>query len=482
MHALSPAFRVRDPVPKSRAPPRRFRPVTYLVVAGADLAALITVFVLSYFAAAAVNRLMLGRDFYATLAMDRFWQFLVIAFGTILVLYARGHYRQRLPFWLEARDISAVLALAMLFDCSWQFALKQDLSRLWVALAWLGAIPIVITSRFAAKRLLLRAKLWQLPALLVASGAQAKQAMELLSQEKTLGYEFVGTMEPDAMQSTPGFWDVQCVEDGAQFVMLALSGRELEQNAESLGELARENIPHGVIPPLHDLPVAGVSAQYFLSHDMMLLVAKEGLRLPLNRVLKSFVDFTLSASALVVLSPLMLVLALLIALDGGPVFYRHTRIGKRGKVFSCLKFRTMLVNADAVLRDLLAREPAAAEEWQKDFKLREDPRVTAVGQFLRRTSLDELPQLINVLRGDMSLVGPRPIVVTELGRYGRDIAYYFASRPGITGLWQVSGRNDLSYNERVRLDAWYVRNWSLWHDIAILAKTVVVVVKRAGAY
>jgi undecaprenyl-phosphate galactose phosphotransferase len=142
----------------------------------------------------------------------------------------------------------------------------------------------------------------------------------------------------------------------------------------------------------------------------------------------------------------------------------------------------MGVNSDAVLKKYLANNPMALAEWQCDHKLRNDPRVTRFGRFLRRTSIDELPQLLNVLKGDMSIVGPRPIIVAETEKYDSDISHYYRVRPGITGLWQVSGRNDVSYKERVSMDSWYVRNWSLWHDIAIICKTIPVVLKREGAY
>jgi undecaprenyl-phosphate galactose phosphotransferase len=151
-------------------------------------------------------------------------------------------------------------------------------------------------------------------------------------------------------------------------------------------------------------------------------------------------------------------------------------------MFPCYKFRTMHVDAEQQLRDLLASDPAARAEWEREFKLRNDPRITRIGHFLRRTSLDELPQLFNVIRGEMSLVGPRPIIQAELARYGDDVDYFLMVRPGMTGLWQVSGRNDVDYDTRVYLDTWYVKNWSLWYDIAILFKTVRVVFARKGAY
>ena len=185
---------------------------------------------------------------------------------------------------------------------------------------------------------------------------------------------------------------------------------------------------------------------------------------------------------LVLLAPVMGVVAFLIwRRDGAPVLFAHYRVGHDGKLFRCMKFRTMYRDAERMLAELLAKDPAARAEWQREQKLLRDPRITPIGHFLRRTSLDELPQLFNVLRGDMSLVGPRPITVGELTRYGRVRWHYLSVRPGITGLWQVSGRNNTSYDERVALDQRYVEERSAWMNLRILLKTVKVVVARDGA-
>ena len=185
---------------------------------------------------------------------------------------------------------------------------------------------------------------------------------------------------------------------------------------------------------------------------------------------------------LLVLSPLMLLVAWLTwRRDGVPIFFAHYRVGRGGKLFRCLKFRTMYRESEQMLADLLRDNAQAREEWQRDQKLSNDPRITPVGHFLRRTSLDELPQLFNVLRGEMVLVGPRPITVAELTRYGRVRWHYLSVRPGITGLWQVSGRNDTTYDERVALDRSYVEQRTLWLDLQILFKTVGVVLSRDGA-
>lgn len=194
-------------------------------------------------------------------------------------------------------------------------------------------------------------------------------------------------------------------------------------------------------------------------------------------------DLTIATIAIVLLLPVMALLALAIWLQdrGAPVFVQQ-RIGRGGRPFPCLKFRTMLVDSDRVLMDHLSAHPEALAEWIADRKLRNDPRITALGRFLRKSSLDELPQLFNVVTGAMSLVGPRPIVAEEIHRYGRYFQHYCSIRPGITGLWQVSGRNDVSYRRRVVLDCVYSRSKSVPLDLIILTRTVQTVIRRRGCY
>jgi len=206
------------------------------------------------------------------------------------------------------------------------------------------------------------------------------------------------------------------------------------------------------------------------------------LRNPLWRFLKGTMDRVAALCGLIILSPLFVFIILKIRKDGGSAFYGHTRIGKGEKPFKCWKFRSMVSNSAEVLEDLLKNDSEARAEWEKDFKLKNDPRITKIGAFIRKTSLDELPQLWNVLKGEMSLVGPRPVVEEERKYYGDQWQYYLSVKPGMTGLWQVSGRNDTSYEERVELDTKYVQNWSLWTDIVTIYKTVFVVFNHRGAY
>lgn len=213
------------------------------------------------------------------------------------------------------------------------------------------------------------------------------------------------------------------------------------------------------------------------------LKVEDALLMPGRRSVKRLLDILVTLAALFVLGPVLLIIALLVrATSAGPIVFGHTRIGYKGKLFKAWKFRTMVENADEVLKDYLAAHPELRQEWELNQKLKHDPRITRLGKILRKTSLDELPQLFNVLWGEMSLVGPRPIVNAEIVKYGSSFANYLRVVPGITGLWQISGRNNTTYAERLKYDSYYVHNWSPWLDYYILLRTVKTVLKCEGAY
>jgi undecaprenyl-phosphate galactose phosphotransferase len=205
---------------------------------------------------------------------------------------------------------------------------------------------------------------------------------------------------------------------------------------------------------------------------------------PLGFALKRVFDLISVVVILALFGWLMLIIAALVRLSGGKkIIYGHTRVGRHGRPFKCLKFRSMVSNSDEVLRNLLETDPDARAQWERDFKLKNDPRITRIGRFIRKTSLDELPQLWNVIKGEMSIVGPRPVVQAEFEQYYGDAKeHYLSVPPGLTGLWQVSGRNDLDYSTRVELDKVYVEKSNVFYDFAIVMRTVKVMVVRRGAY
>ena len=214
-------------------------------------------------------------------------------------------------------------------------------------------------------------------------------------------------------------------------------------------------------------------------HELVKANAASAVSPAIGRVM----DVVVALVALCLLAPVMAMVALAVVLERkGPVVFRHMRVGKAGRRFPVLKFRSMRMDADQVLIDHLSANPAAAEEWARDHKLKDDPRITPLGRFLRKSSLDELPQLVNVLAGQMSIVGPRPIVEAEIPRYGRFFKAYCCVRPGITGVWQVSGRNDVSYRRRVAMDALYARRKSVLLDLRLMSATIPAVLTRRGSY
>ncbi len=410
--------------------------------------------------------------------------------GSLLVLTlllscfgARGRYTARAPFWTELSAITGGVFVAFLGDAFLRASVYAAPVGLQDAIRWALFVPLLVLLRQGAQAGLQARGLWTLRTLIVGEPAAVQSARAALTSEAALGYEVVGSVGlHQALAQRLGAAGAAALREfGAEFVVVAMSGHDPAAENQVAATLARAQVPFALVPAFEGIPVTGITKQYFLAHDVMLLTCGNNLARPVCRVLKALFDQAVAATLLVLLSPLFLMLCALIRLDGGPAFFGHRRIGEGGQRFRCMKFRTMTTDADAVLRELLGRDAAALVEWTATQKLRHDPRITALGRVLRKTSLDELPQLLNVLRGEMSLVGPRPIVDAEIERYGDKIGFYYESKPGITGLWQVSGRSNTSYEHRVQLDVWYVRNWTLWHDIAILLKTVPAVLLKDGA-
>lgn len=452
-----------------------------------DLGAFFMGFAVSWMMAALANVFILDRGFpllWNTVETMRSVQYFSIIAGVMVWFWHTGHYRQRMPFWLETQKIVSALGFAMVADGFFQFASKQEFSRLWLVLGWVLGGVLLILARALTRHVMQQKGAWAVRTLLVGSGAMADEARAALRSELGLGYEVVMQVENLSLllQQVQSSWHRLCDRFNADYVVIALDGPALAEADEAMTQLTRSGIPFSVSPPLRRLPVLGMAPQYFFSHDVMLFSPVNNLEQPLPRLLKRSLDVVISGLALLSLSPVFLVLAALVKKDGGAVFFGDIRVGMGGKAFYCLKFRSMVPNGDEILQKYLDENPAQAAEWKVYHKLRDgDPRVTKIGAFMRRWSIDELPQLINVLKGDMSLIGPRPIMFRERSAYSEEFAQYARVRPGLTGLWQVSGRSNVSFQRRVQMDCWYVRNWSLWHDIAIFCKTIPVVLRKTGA-
>jgi Undecaprenyl-phosphate galactose phosphotransferase WbaP len=353
------------------------------------------------------------------------------------------------------------------------------------AVAWLASAAFVPLARSQVRRFCSRCDWWGYPTMIISSGAAVRETIEALRRRPQCGLRPYGLIDPDGVAA------------GSILGVPYMNGRSSHSAAYALvalPELTRGafaevlDLYHNSFP--HLLVISDACSGQRLWRDardcgsgLAGTELRNKLLLPWPRLVKRTMDIAIAGSALVAGLPVLAAIALACKVSSpGPAVFGHTRLGRNGRNFTAWKFRTMRIDAETVLRELLATDPAARREWERDHKLRNDPRVTPIGSFMRRTSLDELPQLWNVLMGQMSLVGPRPIVAAEINKYGDTYPLYSEVTPGITGLWQVSGRNNTSYEQRVRFDSFYVRNWSPWLDLYIMARTVSVIITRKGAY
>lgn len=417
----------------------------------------------------------------------------------VLCLYYEGLYTTRMPFWQETWKIIRAVTLTFVLALAGVSLIKLggEISRTVLLLGYFLALLTAPLGRYLGKSLLGALGLWYEPLLIAGTGPQARIMAEALAKDRYTGYAIRGfvtvSAAADASSLAIGNKDyplLGTINDLpvvlrryriGHVVMAApeLPGQQLVAAVNQIQPYTRSIL---VVPDLAGIPVIG-EAEYFFDERLLAFRTRNNLASRANVISKRVFDLVVSSLLLILLGALLLLIAALIRLETpGPVIFAHRRIGKNGHEFRCYKFRSMVVNAGELLPQLLEHNPALQEQWEKDFKLKDDPRVTRIGRFLRKTSIDEIPQLFNVLKGEMSLVGPRPIVCEEMERFGEMARDYMMVLPGITGLWQVSGRNDIDYQKRVLMESWYVRNWSLWMDISLLFKTIGVVWSRRGAY
>ncbi|MBP2654155.1 MAG: undecaprenyl-phosphate galactose phosphotransferase WbaP [Firmicutes bacterium] len=426
--------------------------------------------------------------------IDAVLVYFVIPLAYLLFMQFDRLYTRRLLFWQQVEKLFKVSLYAMVFVLvvTYLSGSAKEISRIFMIMVWLDSFVFLVISKWLAQKVLKLTGVWQIPVVLIGAGKTAELLVNAFDNDSGLGYQVVGVVEDNVrssgLKNYPVFGTFDEAEEavkrtGVKDVLIAAPGLCREELSRLVYRLHPfvDNITF--VPDLFGIPLGDMELDTLFNEKAVLLRIRNNLAQEYNRFFKQAFDLCLSVIGVVALSPVMLVIAALIFIsDRGPVIFAHRRIGEDGKEFLCYKFRSMVIDAEKVLDDYLDKNPATRAEWERDFKLKDDPRITKIGAVLRKTSLDELPQLVNIIKGEMSLVGPRPIVASEVRRYSEYIADYYLVRPGITGMWQVSGRNDIDYRERVKLDSWYVRNWSLGLDIALLFKTVGVVLKRKGAY
>jgi Undecaprenyl-phosphate galactose phosphotransferase WbaP len=350
---------------------------------------------------------------------------------------------------------------------------------------------LLLVTRDLTHEVLSRTGLGGIPTVIYGCGPMGRLVVDRLLNSKRSGYMPVLILD-DRAETGDSYQNIPVIHDssiGPEIVerfkirMAIVAMPELSQ--EDLAQLLNYSVSafrySALIPDFFNITNIWMSVRDF--DGILGFGASHKLKMSWNLAIKRFSDLSIVIIGGIVILPLLAGIALLVKISSpGPVLYSHRRLGRNGRPFKAYKFRSMVNNSQEVLEKMLSQSPEVRAEWEANHKLKDDPRVTAVGSFLRRTSFDEFPQLINILKGEMSLVGPRPIVEGEVEKYGRDFDRIFSVKPGLTGLWQVSGRSDTDYAERVALDTYYLQSWSLWLDLWVLLKTIGVVIRGKGAY
>jgi Undecaprenyl-phosphate galactose phosphotransferase WbaP len=414
----------------------------------------------------------------------------------VFFLYYEDLYTRRFSLWDEIEAIVKVcfLSTAATFAIISIGKLSEEISRTLIVVMGVLAIFLLPIVRTLSKTLLRKTGLLKRNVLILGATESGRLIARALSKEPHFGYVVIGFIDDDpskigtyidnikvhkGIDRTPSYVRRSNVTE----LFIALSTEDKERVRGLINMLQHKVSRVLFVPDIIGVAVLGTSLVHFFQEQVVAFEIKNNLAKPFNVVLKRCFDLLLSFILLVLLAlPTLVMVALIRADSKGGAIFRQRRVGQRGVLFDCYKFRTMYEDAEARLNQILKEDDQAREEFERYWKLRNDPRVTRVGRYLRKTSLDELPQLLNVLKGEMSIVGARPYIPEELSLLGDSHQTILLTRPGITGLWQVSGRSANDYSLRIALDSWYVQNWNLWLDIVILFKTLAVVVNRKGAY
>lgn len=467
---------------KGAAAPTRSPQATTLALVAADVLSLSTAVGLSFFLSH-----WAGRHLSAIITL----RYPVTIAATILALaYADLYPAPGIGILEEGRRVVEIITIVQLAAICGLLAMGASTNRLQTFSAWAISMMLVPLGRSLTRSILSRRPWWGESVLLIGSGAALAELHDLLLHDSRLGLHPAAVLNesgpPVGVAGLPEFHDrnagLEFARERKIHTAVALLGGQEES---SLPEVTRKygHAFTGMIfaPPIS--PWCKLGSGVGVLDGWHTIRVSQGLTRLAPRVLKRCGDLLIAVAMFLTLAPMMALIAVAIKLTSrGPVFFGHPRIGKHGAPFRAWKFRTMVKNAGAHLAERLAADPELLAEWRCNHKLRKDPRVTKIGALLRKTSADELPQLWNVIRGEMSIVGPRPIIAEEVGRYGEFFHDYARVRPGITGLWQVSGRNAITYQERVQMDTHYVNHWSLWLDLYVLSRTLRAVFSGHGAF
>lgn len=413
----------------------------------------------------------------------------------ILFLGQSRSYEQMKPIMETVQSVfySVMLGLISCVVALYFFEKTLLASRLFVLLFGILLLINIYVIRCLVHVLLKKFHLFYEPVILIGAGKTAERVLRFFYNDRGYRYDIVGIIDdaPLSKELAENYLLYGNIDEAeviirdakVQTVIITAPGMDNDKLADLIGRIQPYVRNVSFVPDLIGTPMTGVEPQVLFSEEVLLLRLKNNLARRRNRIIKRVFDIIVSIFGGLLISPILIIVTMLVAVENhGHIIFAHKRVGKNGILFPCYKFQSMVPDAQKKLKEYLDQNPAARKEWEETFKLTNDPRITKLGAFLRKTSLDELPQLRNVIKGDMSLVGPRPIVQEEIDKYDKNFREYSMVLPGITGMWQASGRSDTTYEERVAMDTWYVRNWSIWIDIMYLFKTIKAVFVGKGAY
>lgn len=459
-----------------------------LVFAAADYLAITIALLLALIARDAVGD--------TAFSLPRIYLWLWIPLIYIVFLCLAGAYDRRRPSLDIYRDTFKANVGATVISIVMLYLLRVDFSRAFLITQFVAVALALLACRYLVATYLKRHRLLTERALLIGAGLTAERVIRYFDTDCGYNYDIVGILDdsphPVAEGTARRYGLLGGLKDAPRLVKkldiktVIITAPGLEKS--KLQRLIATIQPHvrsiSFVPDLIGTPMGSVDVDNLFSEEIMLLRLKNNLARRRSRAIKRAFDLFCTIITLPLTLPILGIIALVVKIgDGGAICYNAARIGQHGREFICYKFQTMYPNSDEILENYLADKPDIAREWHDYAKLKGyDPRVTRVGAFLRKTSLDELPQLLNVIKGDMSLVGPRPYLPREKADIGGAIREITLVHPGITGMWQTSGRSDTTFAERVAMDTWYVRNWSIWIDLMYLLKTFKIVLTGKGAY
>ena len=429
-------------------------------------------------------KIIIGDSFYLVIPDLYFYIWIPIVF--IFFLFYTGAHKRMVPFFELVKNTLCATFYAAVATIFILYLIHNinDVSRFFIITFFLLSFILIGIIHQLIVRIFNVMDILKEPVLFIGANETTKTIIDYLNNNNCFGVRIVdiidGSFTDNYDKDMKKTREIIVRTKVKSVIISSASTNKMSKIVTDIQPLVKNII---FTPNLVNIPIANLEINKLPTEKIVLLTVKNNLANRRNKFIKYVFDMVFTIIGTVLISPFLIAIAIWVYRDSpGPIIFKHMRVGKNGKIFPCYKFRSMCVDAKEKLEELLETNLEARAEWERDFKLKHDPRITKSGAFLRRTSLDELPQIFNVLKGEMSLVGPRPIIKDEMKRYGNHIDDYLMVKPGIAGIWQCSGRNDISYEERVKLDSWYVRNWSVWLDIMILWKTLKAVFMKKGAY